>query len=489
MLRISAIFLAACMLLVAGSLGVVVYQRFGLTGAESAVVALGTLTALAVYNAIAARKRDRVETSNQLANLARGSGDLARQLAEFGRRLNAMEAKVDTVVDRALAATQPLADELEELSAMVRQLAGSATARDISLRGDNTAGGAIEDDRTVTAGVAEASTNTPSAVARLPFAPPPTSATPTDRKTASFAGLDREAIIAAIQNAVDGGRVELYLQPVVTLPQRKLRYYEALSHLKADNGSVVAAGDFLPYVEAGLLMPRLDRFAVSRCVQIVRRLLLKNRDIGLFCNLSTATLGDPGFSKLLEQIDANRAIAPALVFAFTQSAVRAMGPIEHASLAALAERGFRFSMDNLTDFRVNAGELNDRGFRFVKAPARVFFNRLGAISSDIPPAEFSDVLGRFGIDLIADRIEHENTVVDLLDYDVRFGQGALFSPPRPIRADALQVDANAAEKDAEPVGDNNAGNLAQEPQTPVHLAAAEPAAELIPFARVGMRHN
>ncbi len=102
MVRISAIFIAACMVLIAGSIGVVVFLRFGFTGAESALVALGVLTALAVYNAIAARKHDRLEASNQLANLARGSGDLARQLAEFGRRLGAMEGKVDTVIDRAL---------------------------------------------------------------------------------------------------------------------------------------------------------------------------------------------------------------------------------------------------------------------------------------------------------------------------------------------------------------------------------------------------
>jgi cyclic-di-GMP phosphodiesterase TipF (flagellum assembly factor) len=311
-----------------------------------------------------------------------------------------------------------------------------------------------------------------------------------DRKTSAFAGLGREAIIAAIRHAIDGGHVELYLQPVVSLPQRKLRYYEARSRLKAGNGDVVAAGNFLPYAEAGSLMPKLDHFAVSRCVQIVRRLLLKNRDIGLFCNLSTATLADPGFAKLLELMDANRAIAPALVFAFTQSAVRAMGPIEHASLAAFAKRGFRFSMDNLTDFRVDAGELNERGFRFVKAPARLFFNRFGAISFDIAPAELSDVLGRFGIDLIADRIEHENTVVHLLDYDVRFGQGTLFSPPRPIRADAFQAaDGNGTEKDAGSVGQSNAAHQAQEPQMPAHLPAAEPAAELIPFARVGTRHS
>ena len=47
-------------------------------------------------------------------------------------------------------------------------------------------------------------------------------------------------------------------------------------------------------------------------------------------------------------------------------------------------------------------------------------------------------MGRHGISLIAERIEAEAVVVDLLDYDVRFGQGFLFSPPRPVRAEALQ---------------------------------------------------
>jgi cyclic-di-GMP phosphodiesterase TipF (flagellum assembly factor) len=64
--------------------------------------------------------------------------------------------------------------------------------------------------------------------------------------------------------------------------------------------------------------------------------------------------------------------------------------------------------------------------------------RRTGLGSDIHPADFSDLLGRFGIDLIAERIENEGTVVDLLDYDVRFGQGFLFSPPRPVRSEVLQ---------------------------------------------------
>jgi cyclic-di-GMP phosphodiesterase TipF (flagellum assembly factor) len=173
-------------------------------------------------------------------------------------------------------------------------------------------------------------------------------------------------------------------------------------------------------------------------VQVLRRLLLKNREVGVFCNLSTATLTDSAtFPQLLEFLDANRAIAPSLVLEFAQAGLRGIGPIENESLAALNERGYRFSLDNVFDLRLEPRELASRGFRFVKLPASLLLNRGGA-AADIHPADFPNLLGRFGIDLIAEKIESEGAVVDLLDYDVKFGQGFLFSPPRPVRAEALQ---------------------------------------------------
>jgi cyclic-di-GMP phosphodiesterase, flagellum assembly factor TipF len=435
MVRISAIFIAVCMVLIAASVGFVVYLRFGMTGAESFLVGLGVLTALAVYNAIAARSRDRAEVSDQIATISRGSADLARQLAEFGRQLGTVETKVDAMVDKALASAQPLAAEIEELSTLVKHLADSVAAHETALTGVT--------GRERVAPMAPMMAPLAAAAASLAAAPAPTPdpaapAAPLPNTIAAFAGLDQAGIVAAIKAAIETGKIDLYLQPVVTLPQRKVRYYEALSRLKADNGDIVAAGDFIKHAETGGLMPQLDNLTVLRCIQVVRRLLLKNRDIGLFCNMASATLTNSSFPKLLEFIEANRAIAPSLVFEFTQSAVRAMGPIEHESLAALAERGFRFAMDNLTDLRVDPRELNERGFRFVKAPAALLLNRLSAASTDIHPQDLSDLLSRFGIDLIAERIEAEGSVVDLLDYDVRFGQGFLFSPPRPVRAEALQ---------------------------------------------------
>jgi cyclic-di-GMP phosphodiesterase TipF (flagellum assembly factor) len=245
-------------------------------------------------------------------------------------------------------------------------------------------------------------------------------------------------MLAAIRNAIEANRIDLHLQPIVTLPQRKVRYYEAMSRLRTQGGDVVLAAEFISQAEAGGLMPKIDNLVVFRCVQVLRRLLLKNREVGVFCNLSVATLTDAVvFPQLLEFLDANRAIAPSLVLEFTQSGLRGAGPIETESLAALRECGFRFSMDNVTDLRLEPRELASRGFRFVKLRASLILNRSG-ITADIHPGDLPDLLARFGIDLIAEKIESEGSVVDLLDHDVKFGQGFLFSPPRPVRAEALQ---------------------------------------------------
>jgi len=77
-------------------------------------------------------------------------------------------------------------------------------------------------------------------------------------------------------------------------------------------------------------------------------------------------------------------------------------------------------------------------------PATLLLDPRQSSTSDIHPSDLSDLLGRFGIDLIAERIEGERAVVDLLDYDVRFGQGFLFAPPRPLRPEGASATGGTA---------------------------------------------
>jgi cyclic-di-GMP phosphodiesterase TipF (flagellum assembly factor) len=449
MLRIGAIFIAVCMVLIAGSLGAVLYLGFRLDGRTAAIVAVAALTAMALYNTISNRLRDRRDLGDQIADLSRGTADLAHQVAEMSRRLNAMESRVESSVTRSRGAVDPIAAEIGELGGLVRQIAETVAAHEVALQRPVPVQG--QSQPAMPARPALDMPDLSAQAAPAPAAEAPLTLSESDAVTGAgrFRGLSSESIGALIGKAADSNRIDLYLQPIVTLPQRKVRYYEALSRLRTEEGDIIPAGDFIDYAEAVGLMPKIDNMLVFRCVQVTRRLQLKSRDVGVFCNISASTLTDPvHFKQFLDFMDANRALASALMFEFTQEAYRSFGPMENEGLSALAERGFRFSLDHVTDLRMEPKALASHWIRFLKVPAKLLLNRAATAQSDIHPEDLADLLARSGIDLIAERIESENMVVDLLEYDVRFGQGFLFSPPRPVRAEALQGGGSEADKAA-----------------------------------------
>jgi cyclic-di-GMP phosphodiesterase, flagellum assembly factor TipF len=482
MMRLGAVFIALCMVIIAGSVAAVLYLAAGLNPIEAAVAALAVLTALAIYNAASTRMRDRDDVSEQIADLSRGTADLARQVGELGRRIVAVEAASHAASDRAAAAAEPLAAEMQELGGLLNRLAETVAAHETKLAGMAMAATPV---RPAPASVAPPISPAP-ATSAPPIADPAIAieafeaadaAQPASQKALSgpLKGMADGEILPLIRSAIDANRIDLYLQPIVSLPQRKVRYYEAEARLRTEEGTALAAEEFLSFAESGGLMPRIDNLMLFRCVQVVRRLTARNREIGLFCNVSAPTLLDPEFfPQLTDFMQANRALAPSLVLEFTQKTLRAMGPLEHESLGAFTDLGFRFSLDHLTDLRLEPRELAERGFRFVKVPGSLLLNRVGP-ATDIHPADFSDLLGRFGIDLIAENIDSEGMVVDLLDYDVRFGQGSLFSPPRPVRADALQDLGEPTARREAPAPEAVSPQAGDVQPTPAAQASTEPA--------------
>ena len=456
MIRISTIFIAICMVLVAASLGLVLYSVAGISGTESAIVALTALTFLILYNAVSMRMRDRSDVGGQIADLSRGTADLARQVAEFGRRLAAIEGRIASSNSTNSDRIQSVIGEINELGGLVRQLAPTVSAHE-----DRRAGTAPA-PAPVARPEPETQIDLAAPLEEKPVAPPPLSAPPPRPAPAVQAqaanpvqtanGRNQTQLLATLRNAIDENRVDIFLQPMVTLPQRKVRFYEAVTRLRDERDQLIAAEEFIGIAEASGLIGRIDNMVMLRCVQVLRRLMVRNKDVGVFCNVAASTLGNSTtFAQCLDFLEANRALAPSLVLEFKQSTFRNLGPAETENLAALAQRGFRFSIDHVTDLRIEPRELADRGVRFIKVPATLLLDPRQASTSDIHPSDLSDLLGRFGIDLIAERIEGERAVVDLLDYDVRFGQGFLFAPPRPLRPEGASATAGAPPNQAKDI--------------------------------------
>jgi cyclic-di-GMP phosphodiesterase TipF (flagellum assembly factor) len=320
--------------------------------------------------------------------------DMARQVGQVERELATLERRVDGAIERTRSTTEPLTAEVGELGTLIRQLAETLSDHERKLTEIELA--EIERAEVTHARLKPVAPPAPPAPPVVPpivetvSLPPPPEApapapaafvpSPAPKVTAG------DAMAATIRSAIDANRVDLYLQPMVTLPQRKVRYYEALSRLRSDKGDVVLATDFLGPADSHGLMPKIDNLVIFRCVQVVRRLLSKNREIGLFCNISGSTLTDGSvFPQLLEFLEANRAICSSIVLELPQSALLSAGPIELESLSALAERGYRFSLDNVTNLRFEPRDLLARGFRYVKVRADVLQGSRSQHRSGRPP--------------------------------------------------------------------------------------------------------
>src|SRR5580704_3774099 len=457
MIRISTIFIAICMVLVAASLGLVLYSVAGISGSESAIVALTALTFLILYNAVSMRLRDRTDVGSQIADLSRGTADLARQVAEFGRRLAAVEGRMVSANSAGADRIQAVFGEINELGVLVKQLAVSVASHDDILASGIPVAAAIAPVRKpdIEQPGEPALSSEDASLAAMANATPGIAEQPAPAQSPA-------QILATVKNAIEENRIDIYLQPMVTLPQRKVRFYEAVTRLRDDKDQMITADDFVGVAEAAGLIGRIDHMVMLRCVQVLRRLMVRNKDVGVFCNIAAATLGNPAtFAQCLDFLEANRAKVASLVLEFKQATFRNLGTTETEHLAALAQRGYRFSLDHVTDLRIEPRELADRGVRYIKVPAALLLDQRQTSASDIHPSDLSDLLGRFGIDLIAERIEGERAVVDLLDYDVRFGQGFLFAPPRPLLPEGASATGGTV------------ANKAQEPNGPRKTASAD----------------
>ena len=87
-------------------------------------------------------------------------------------------------------------------------------------------------------------------------------------------------------------------------------------------------------------------------------------------------------------------------------------------MAKLADLGFRFSLDKVQTLDLDGG-----------APLRSM--------PDIQAADFAALTRRYGVEVIAEKVEAERQVVDILELDVAMGQGHLFGEPRAIKEQVL----------------------------------------------------
>jgi len=400
------VLIAAC--------AVALHRAAGLEPQAAVLIGAVMLLFAGQVHALVGRSQERAAAETEIHNLRTITGTLSRDMDKMRTHVEELETALHTQTE---ARNEQISSEVRLVETLVKGLAESVEAGvkgSRPARRSNDGGASLQLNQT-----------------RLPLEEDVTDP------------VTEGEMIETIRASLEENRVDLYLQPIVTLPQRRTRFYEGLTRLRGAEGEIIMPGDYMRVAEPAGMMPVVDNLLLFRCVQVVRRLVSRSRDVGIFCNISVHSLLDSEFfPQFVEFMEHNDDLTNAMFFEFSQSAIEGLGPIERASLDALHKLGFRFSLDHVRRLDMNFSELYDMGFRFVKIPAATLVGDMRGTGSLVRADDLKALFERNGLDIIAERVEDERAAVAILDLNIEYGQGFLYGEPRAVREDALSAPAD-----------------------------------------------
>ncbi|MBL8713722.1 MAG: EAL domain-containing protein [Alphaproteobacteria bacterium] len=366
--------------------------------------ALLCLAAMMAVEMVSRRKWEKEMT----AQLQRMNGDYDRLVRETARNRNDLVMLKKSLADAGAAArglgrmqaTEGLAVEQRMIKSLAEQLS--------RLGGDDG-----KEDSPLDIGALEKS---------LPQASP----------DAIVKNLTDEQVLTLVRAAVKQDRIDLFMQPIVNLPQRKMRFFEMFSRIRIKPQVYLAAERYIEVAIRQDLAPSIDNLLLLRSLQMIR----DTGDDGhaYFCNITSLTLNDPKFmGDLVEFIAQNRDLAPRLVFELGQRDLASISADTLPVLGGLSRLGCRFSMDLVKSISFDYAQLEARRIRFIKVEAGLLLKELKDSGGLRRLKRMKAELDTNGIDMIVEKIESEKQLIELLDLDIDYGQGYLFGKPEPAQ--------------------------------------------------------
>lgn len=376
-----------------------------------AVVLVGS----ALLHEVFARQEEEGRLVEEVQDLRAGHGQVMGELTRAREEVGQIYTAIETMTGRG-AGGEALKEDVGKVMAEVRMLQDLVetltTAADPS---------SPPDEVTTVARIAEEAGEV------IPLADPDAGPVVPE--------LDDATIVHLVRDGIAKDRVDLVLQPVVSLPQRKRKFYEAYTRIRSEDGDVITPSQYIAIAEREGLVTAIDNLMLFRCVQQLRNKQNKNRNTGFFCNISPHTLADKKFfNDFIVFMTENSSLAQDLVFEFSHATIANQDDEIRHQLGRLAALGFRFSLDQVNSLNLDYGALAEQHFKYIKIDAETMLREVPQPTTEIDLHDFKKALERQGIDLVVEKIETEDVLRDILDFHVDFGQGYLFGEPKSLSA-------------------------------------------------------
>lgn len=241
--------------------------------------------------------------------------------------------------------------------------------------------------------------------------------------------------LALVRGALDDpSRLIMHYQPITHLESGKVSHHEALLRLLDENGKPCNTGELVKTCEVFGLIGRLDRAVVAACLNDIPK--LPDGD-GVAINLSGKSIGDLALLEFIETRITVLGIDPSrIIFELTETAAfHNLDEVRHF-VKRIKDLGCRFALD---DFGVGFSSfyyIKELDFDYLKLDGSFIKNLPRNTNDQVFVRAMVEISRVFGLSVIAEWVEDQETVALLKEFKVEYGQGWHFGKPVPVSAAA-----------------------------------------------------
>ncbi len=234
-----------------------------------------------------------------------------------------------------------------------------------------------------------------------------------------------------IRHAVKSDKIEIFAQPIVKLPSRRLVYLELFARIRARAGVYVAAQRYRPLAQQHTLQAEIDHILLQHVLEVLKTNERRGIEVGYFINVTANTLRDSAFlNDAVEFLRTHKHLGHFLVMELQYNDLENMTDNDMAVLNALSRTGYGFSLDNISEAtRILDDARITSSFSFAKFNASALLNLSKTLEGEDLISELRRTLHKKNINMVIEKVENEFEVKELLDFNVDYGEGWLFGKP------------------------------------------------------------
>jgi diguanylate cyclase (GGDEF)-like protein len=235
------------------------------------------------------------------------------------------------------------------------------------------------------------------------------------------------AIADEIVTALKDNRLVFAYQPIVEAKSRAVRHHECLLRMKREDGSILAAGAFIPAAEQLGLVRLVDRRALEMTVEMLH----SNPSLSLGVNVSGTTAGDPSWLKsFIDYVRANASVAPRMIVELTETAALHHFEENANFVSQLRELGCRVAIDDFGAGYTSFRNLQMLRVDMVKIDGAYVQGLCSSPDNQIFVRTLVDLAKNFKLKTVAEWVGTEEEAALLESFGIDYFQGFLFGVPK-----------------------------------------------------------